>query len=113
MEGLLEAELLVVEVVAHLVHERAQERAERDDLLALRRAHPHADARGQAPFLGLVEAVQFAVVVGRALRQHAHADRRHVIARGQRVDDALSRAFDSGAIVGCEGRAHRGHVGSR
>src|SRR5512144_2821954 len=44
VERLRQPEHLVVEVVAELVHECPQERAKRDDVLALRRAHPHGDA---------------------------------------------------------------------
>ena len=45
VERLLELEELVVEMVADFVHDRAQERLERDDLLFRRRAHPYGDAR--------------------------------------------------------------------
>src|SRR5947207_14044906 len=59
VEGLVEPVVLVVEVEAGLVHERAQERAELHDLLALRRAHPQRDARRAAGhFVGLVQALQ-------------------------------------------------------
>ena len=113
MERLLELVHLVVEVVADLVNQRAQERAERDDLLPLRGAHPHGDARRDAALLGLVEAVQFAVVGRRALREHAHADRRHAVAGGQRVGKPLARALAARAIVGLERARDRIDVRTR
>jgi hypothetical protein len=86
VERLLELEELVIEVMADLVHEGAQERLERDDLPLRRRAHPDGDSSGRPTFFGFVEAMEFAIIVGGALREHPQPDRRHAIACHQRID---------------------------
>ena len=69
VEGFLESEQLVVEMMAELMDQRAQERLECDHLLLLRGTHPDGDARGLAVILGLVQSVQLAVAVGRPARR--------------------------------------------
>ena len=65
VERVAEAQQLVVEVVPHLVDQRAQERPVADDLAALGRQHPDADQLAAAG--RLVEPVQLAAGVrGRA-----------------------------------------------
>ena len=54
--GVAQPEQRVVEVVAHLVEQRPEIRAERDDAPLLGRAHPELDLR-RLPALGRVEAV--------------------------------------------------------
>src|SRR6478672_404908 len=96
VKRLLECEKLVIEVMTDFVAYGAQETFERHHLLSLRGAHPHADARRRAPFLRLVEPVQFTVIAGRPPREHAHPDGRHVISARKRVDDPLARTRDAG-----------------
>src|SRR5690242_19274693 len=62
MKRFLEREELVIEMVAKLVGERAQERLEGHYLSSRRRAHPDGDSRPGSPFLGFIETVQLAVV---------------------------------------------------
>src|SRR6185503_21380847 len=59
VEGIGKAQVGVVEVMADLVQQRAQERAESDDALVGDRAHPDADAR-RTSVVARVEAVQLA-----------------------------------------------------
>src|SRR5512137_1120015 len=90
VEGLRQPVELVVEMVAPLVGERAQEALERDDLLPPRGAHPDGDPGAAPGVLGFVEPVQLAVVVARALRQYDHADRGHRERTAERVVQLLA-----------------------
>ncbi len=107
MEGLVEREQLVVEVMTQLMDQGSQEGLERDDVFLLRGAHPHADARERAFVLGFVEPVQLAGTVRRPGRQHAYAHFRHVISAIQRVDQRLARGLHSGAPVLAQARGDR------
>src|SRR5262249_22702139 len=93
---------LVVEMMAELVDERAQERLERDDVAPRRRAHPDRDLRALALVFGLVESVELAGLVGRALRENGNADPRHAVPRDEYVDKTLARNLDRCAIVARE-----------
>src|SRR5438105_2964910 len=86
VKRLLQRKQLVVEVMAELMHERAQKCLERDDLPPRSRAHPDGDPRPRSAFLRLIEAVQLAVIAGRALRQDAHPYRRNLVAVDERID---------------------------
>ena len=66
VERFLEAQQLVIKVMADLVGEGAQEGAELDHLAALGGVHPYRDARRVAVFTRLVEAVQFAALIAGA-----------------------------------------------
>jgi hypothetical protein len=48
--------------------------------------------------------VQLAIVIGGALREHAHPDRRYAIAGGQRVDDPLTAALHGEPRIAFERR---------
>src|SRR6185437_15214870 len=80
------------------------------DLAFLRGAHPDGDARTCASLARLVEAVQFAVVVGGSPRHYAHADRRDVIPSGKTIDDRLRMPLHERARVAGKRGAHAGHV---
>src|SRR6266540_54160 len=99
VERFLEREKLVVEVVAQFVDHGAQERLEGDDLPSLRRAHPDGDSRRRAALLGLVQAMQLAVAVDGPLGENPHAQLRHAISGGERVEQALAFALHRPSVV--------------
>src|SRR4030095_7517740 len=88
--------------MAQLVDDRAQKRLEGDHLPPLGGAHPDRDPRWRAVLLRLVESMQLAVAVDGALGQHPHAYLRHVIARGQRIEQILALALHPRALDGGE-----------
>ncbi len=100
MVRLGQAQIGVVQVVAHLVEERAQEGAKGDHLPPLRGAHPHRNERRRAPAAVLVQAVQFLAARGRPHRQHAHLHPRHAQAIERAVDERLCSRLGRAAIVG-------------
>src|SRR5688500_14777916 len=107
MEGLLELQQLVVEVVADLVEEGTQEGAEGDDLLALRRAHPERD-RGPHPLsCRVVVAVQLAPVMARAGGEHRDANRRQGELVEQGVGQALAGPWGGVAVILAARGPHR------
>src|SRR5262249_13659861 len=85
VEGFVEFEELVVQMMTELVDEGAEESAEGYDLLALRGPHPHRHQRG-AVLLRLVQSVQLAPVVRRPGRVDLEAQARDPEAAGQRVE---------------------------
>src|SRR5689334_21371676 len=109
MKRFLEREELVIEMVAKLVGERAQDRLEGHYLSSRGRAHPDGDSRPGSPFLGFIETVQLAVVPRRPPRHHAHADRRHFVTADECVDQALTGSLHTGAILGDQRSAYLRH----
>ena len=97
MEGLLEIEPVNVEVVHHLVKQRAQEGLPGHHPTARRRPHPHLDTRALAVFIG-IETVQFAIVTARARLQHLHVD-----------GGGGAQVGEQGARQSPRGPLHRGH----
>jgi hypothetical protein len=113
VKRLLEREQLVVEVMAQLVDDRAQEALEGHDLTLLRRAHPHGDQRPALAFIRLVQTVQLAVVVRRPRGHDLQADGRHRVAFGERIAHRLRDALHGRTIFRRQRGAQRGHGRSK
>src|SRR6185503_9171251 len=108
VERVGQAQVLVVEVVADLVEQRAQEGAEGHHAAVAHGPHPDADAR-PAPLVARVEAVQLRVAQAGTDGQDADVGRRHAEHRGQGPAEAAGRPLERRAIVGQERGAHRRH----
>src|SRR6266571_4086429 len=102
MECLVEREELVVEVMAQLVDQRAQEGFECDDLRSLRCAHPYRNARRHPALLGFVQAMEFTVPIGGSPREYVHPKAGNVVAGGQRVAQFLTACLHGCPIIATE-----------
>ena len=92
VEGFRQLVELVVEVMAELVDQRAQERLERDDVPARRGAHPDGDPRRRALVVRLVETVELAA---RRRRDVARAPGRGSSGRDTRPPARRSRSWQA------------------
>ena len=86
VERVRQFEQIIIEMMAELVQQGAQKSAQRDDLTALRRAHPYVDMRGSASAGARVETVQLAPVPARSGRIDRYPYRRRSQALRDRVD---------------------------
>src|SRR5262245_18109203 len=93
VEGVLEVQVGVVEVVAELMQEGAQEGAICHHLPALRRPHPEGDAIGPGTVRRHVEPMQLAALVVRPLSLDPNAQRRHPERPAHAVGNALCQRF--------------------
>ena len=101
VKGLRKFEQREIQVVAHLVEERAQEGTKRDDVLVLRGSHPYLYERPFSVFPG-IKAVKLAGPVGWAHAAHSDGYGRNAqILRDPRAQ-GMSRSFDITALSGCE-----------
>jgi len=74
---------MVIQMMAKLVKERAQERAEGNDATVLDRAHPEGNDGGRPAFGQLIQSVQFSPSAGRPHGQDPKAKQRNTEIAGQ------------------------------
>ena len=102
MEGIAEAQQLIVEVVDLLVQQRAHEGAESHHLALLRRPHPNADHRLLAVAAPLVESVQFFAMARGTDGENADFDRLDVQALQERLHQPARSQLGGDAVVALE-----------
>jgi hypothetical protein len=99
VEGLLEAEEFIIQVVAEFVEEGPEESSEGDDPTVYRRAHPHGHAGGSPSLGGRVEAVEFAPVLGGTRCQHLDLDMGYLEPRCEGRGEILGHCLDPATVL--------------
>ena len=108
VEGVGQPEMLVVEVVAELVEERAEKGTERDHSPPAGGAHPELDPGGAAAAPCRVEALELAPPAVWARAQDLEATGRDTKRLGQAGEELLGDRLDRGAILARQGGGEGG-----
>src|SRR5712671_5781900 len=101
-------QMRIVEMMTDFVQKRAQERAERNDLAALGRTHPHLNRIVTTTTVVLsIESVQFTATIGGAHALHLDTDGAHAKPPTNLVHNCLCKQLDSRMIVLAERNVQR------
>lgn len=102
--GLAQVEVLVVEVVTHLVEEGTEKSPKCHHLAAFCGAHPHPDDRVlQGVAVVRIQPVQLPAGIGGTDSLDLNAYRSHLELPTDMVDDGLRQAFHTTVVLGGEG----------
>jgi hypothetical protein len=103
VEGLFEIEKLVVQVVAELMEEGAQEGAKGHHLCPMGRPHPERDTGKIFVLTRLVETVELPPAVPGPHLQYGYLNWRHLKSLGETVDQLLADSLGFPPVLLLEG----------